>query len=196
MSPETVAHQVARSVNSSLNGNTGAFGKAFLEGLRKNDLGVSMLMVDAEYNVNKRDRRAIATAASWACRLMRLSSMTGVGHSRIVNFITNRIPQRWRGMTTNVLVAGGAKRLVRWASVLCGVSGGGSTFTANNGNLVKVYEQTFLDGQTDPKYLVSFETFMNFVDWYKSSVGSGFQEAQADLMQIKADVVKVLFKML
>jgi len=200
--PETSTFQIAQLVNSSFNGNPSLFGQAFIKGLRKNDQAITKLIIESvtealnleNVDTIKRDRRAIATATMWACRLMKLSSVTGIGHQRIIDFIHRRIPKSWQGAVSKVLVTGGAKRLVRWASVLCGVTSGGATFTDKlNGNVVSVYEQTFLDDQTtDPENLVSFEVFMNYVDWYKASLANGFLEAKADLIRIKTETMKAI----
>ena len=69
---------------------------------------------------NHRSKRFIASLASAACMLLKVSSVTGVGSSKLAEVINDRVPARWRNAFMKLLVNGGVRALLGFASMACG----------------------------------------------------------------------------
>lgn len=164
-------------------------GLNFAQGLYKVDKNLTDLMYDSilpsTYDNDQFEHARPKRAIRWACRLVRLASVTGAGESQLSDVIAKRVPERWQGAVNRALQSGGAKRLIQLAAFLCQFQGGSELFSADRSALLKVFEHSFLE------HNVPFTSFVAYAEWLEAGLQTAFAVAEEDLDNMQSWVHKV-----
>lgn len=177
---QSIPTRIALEVVSAMPQNS-LVGMDFAQGMLNMDksstdlLYKTIMMNGMDEQVKTRPKRAIR----WACSLLKMASVTGLGESKLSDMITTRVPERWQGAVRRALESGGAKKLIQLASFLCQFTGGAETGSVSymyshlshgeRSQLMHVFEHSFIQHNVD------FDRFVAYTQWLQAAIGNAFE---------------------